>query len=96
MGYRVHRGNSRTPLANVTGTSYMDTGQLVSKAVDGVADGYPGDYTREWATVGQGAGAHSRYFVHVCRPFSPPSIQRTATWNRCRSLHAPPADLRTT
>ena len=28
--------------------------------MDGVADGYPGDYTREWATVGQGAGAWIR------------------------------------
>jgi len=30
---------------------------LAIKAVDGVADGYPGDYTREWATVGEGVGA---------------------------------------
>jgi predicted porin len=33
------------------------TGQLAVKAVDGVIDGYPGDYTREWATLGQQAGA---------------------------------------
>ena len=33
------------------------TGQLAVKAVDGSADGYPGDYTHEWATTGQGAGA---------------------------------------
>jgi len=33
------------------------TGQLAIKAVDGVIDGYPGDYTREWATNRQGAGA---------------------------------------
>ena len=46
------------PLAAVTASSQnTSTGQLASKAVDGVADGYPGDYTREWATVGQGAGA---------------------------------------
>jgi hypothetical protein len=31
--------------------------QLGSKAIDGVADGYPGDYTKEWATVGQRTGA---------------------------------------
>ena len=46
------------PLAVVTASS--DTpqyGQSVAKVVDGVADGYPGDYTREWATNGQGAGA---------------------------------------
>jgi hypothetical protein len=26
-------------------------------AVDGVVDGYPGDFTREWVTRGEGAGA---------------------------------------
>ncbi len=33
------------------------TQQTAAKAVDGVIDGYPGDYTKEWATIGQGAGA---------------------------------------
>jgi hypothetical protein len=33
------------------------TGQLASKAIDGVVDGYPGDYTREWVTVGERVGA---------------------------------------
>jgi LmbE family N-acetylglucosaminyl deacetylase len=33
------------------------TGQLGIKAIDGVIDGYPGDYTKEWATLGQLAGA---------------------------------------
>jgi hypothetical protein len=28
-----------------------------SGAVDGVRDGYPGDYTKEWATTGELAGA---------------------------------------
>jgi LmbE family N-acetylglucosaminyl deacetylase len=32
-------------------------GQTADKAIDGVADGYPGDYTREWATAGEGVGA---------------------------------------
>jgi hypothetical protein len=27
------------------------------EAVDGIVDGYPGDYSREWATIGQTAGA---------------------------------------
>ena len=31
--------------------------QTAAKAVDGVVGGYPGDYTREWATNGQGVGA---------------------------------------
>ncbi|HEY7371617.1 MAG TPA: PIG-L family deacetylase, partial [Polyangia bacterium] len=29
-------------------------GQTASKAIDGVVDGYPGDYTKEWATAGAG------------------------------------------
>src|SRR5262249_17660340 len=33
------------------------TGQLGTKAVDGIVDGYPGDYSREWATTGQLNGA---------------------------------------
>ena len=33
------------------------TGQLGIKAIDGVIAGSPGDYKREWATVGQLAGA---------------------------------------
>ncbi len=45
-------------LATVTAsTQNTSTGQLAVKAVDGSAAGYPGDYTREWATTGQGAGA---------------------------------------
>ena len=31
--------------------------QLATKAVDGIADGYPGDFTKEWATVGGGNGS---------------------------------------
>ena len=33
------------------------TGQSAVKAVDGVASGYPGDSSREWATVGGKAGS---------------------------------------
>ena len=33
------------------------TGQTAAKAIDGVVDGYPGDYTKEWATVGGGTGS---------------------------------------
>jgi hypothetical protein len=29
-----------------------DTQQTADKAIDGIADGYPGDYTTEWATIG--------------------------------------------
>jgi LmbE family N-acetylglucosaminyl deacetylase len=46
------------PLATITAsTQNSAAGQLAIKAVDGVADGYPGDRTREWATQGQRAGA---------------------------------------
>ena len=46
------------PNAAVTASSQNAAdGQLATKAVDGVVDGYPGDYTREWATVRQQAGA---------------------------------------
>jgi LmbE family N-acetylglucosaminyl deacetylase len=48
-------------IADVTASSQnANTGQLARKAVDGVVDGYPGDYTREWATRGQAAGAWIR------------------------------------
>jgi VCBS repeat-containing protein len=48
-------------LATVTASSQnAGTGQLAVKAVDGVADGWPGDYTREWATNGQRTGAWLR------------------------------------
>ena len=46
------------PLATVTASSETPQyGQTAMKAVDGVIDGYPGDYTHEWATAGQGVGA---------------------------------------
>jgi uncharacterized repeat protein (TIGR02543 family) len=46
------------PLAAVTAsTQNTTTGQTAVKAVDGVIDGYPGDYTKEWATAGQKVGA---------------------------------------
>ena len=46
------------PQATVTASSENPAdGQTAVKAVDGVIDGYPGDYTREWATNGQGVGA---------------------------------------
>ncbi|HSB96067.1 MAG TPA: PIG-L family deacetylase [Spongiibacteraceae bacterium] len=32
-------------------------GQLAQSAIDGVADGYPGDFTKEWAAIGEGVGA---------------------------------------
>ena len=45
-------------LADVSASSEnADTGQLAIKAVDGIVDGWPGDHTREWATLGEGAGA---------------------------------------
>ncbi len=54
----THAGSNIAALAAVTASSEnTSTSQQAIKAVDGVIDGYPGDYTREWATVGQGVGA---------------------------------------
>ena len=49
------------PQATVTASSQnTSTGQLASRAVDGIADGAPGDAMREWVTVGETAGAWIR------------------------------------
>ncbi|HSB97400.1 MAG TPA: PIG-L family deacetylase, partial [Spongiibacteraceae bacterium] len=46
------------PAATVSASSQNSAdGQLAIKAVDGVADGYPGDFSREWAASGQTTGA---------------------------------------
>jgi hypothetical protein len=45
-------------LATATASSEnAATGQQANKAVDGVVDGYPGDYTKEWATIDGKAGS---------------------------------------
>jgi len=45
-------------LATITAsTEDVTAAQGAIKAVDGVVDGYPGDASREWATLGEGAGA---------------------------------------
>jgi len=49
---------ARTVGTTIQGSSVdAATGQTAAKAADGIADGYPGDYTREWATVGGKAGS---------------------------------------
>ena len=45
---------SATATASSQNTAY---GQTAAKAIDGVVDGYPGDYTKEWSTNGGGAGS---------------------------------------
>jgi len=51
-------GSNIAPQASVTASSERpSTGQLAIKAIDGIVDGYPGDHTREWATLSEGAGA---------------------------------------
>lgn len=52
-------------------------GQTGAKAIDGVVDGYPGDYTREWASDGQGAGA----WIQLTWP-QPVSIEQVALYDR--------------
>jgi LmbE family N-acetylglucosaminyl deacetylase len=45
-------------LATITASSdNPPDNQQANKVADGFIDGYPGDYTREWATQGQGVGA---------------------------------------
>ncbi len=51
-------GSNVAPSAAVTASSEnASTGQLAVKAVDGSTSGYPGDFTREWATIGGKAGS---------------------------------------
>jgi len=46
------------PVATASASSETtETGQTAAKAIDGVISGYPVDFTKEWATNGQGAGA---------------------------------------
>jgi len=52
-------------------------GQQGYKAIDGVIDGYPGDYTKEWATVGQLAGAWIQLNWG-----SPVQISQIVLWDR--------------
>jgi LmbE family N-acetylglucosaminyl deacetylase len=57
---QVDIANSRNlaPQASVTASSQNTAdGQVATKAVDGVADGYPGDSSREWSTTGERSGA---------------------------------------
>jgi LmbE family N-acetylglucosaminyl deacetylase len=45
---------------NATATASSEdpwTTQLAIKAIDGIVNGYPGDYTKEWATIGGVAGS---------------------------------------
>jgi hypothetical protein len=51
-------GGNVAPTATATASSQnSETTQTAAKAIDGIADGYPGDYTAEWATQGEGVGA---------------------------------------
>jgi LmbE family N-acetylglucosaminyl deacetylase len=43
--------------ALVTASSQTATNQLSTKAIDGAVDGYPHNYSKEWATNGQRTGA---------------------------------------
>ena len=58
----VGASNNISPFYSAITFSSQNTkdGQLAAKAVDGVVDGWPGDYTKEWATVGGKAGSWIR------------------------------------
>ena len=54
----LNLGNNIAALATITSSSQnFGTNQLAIKAVDGVVDGWSGDYTREWATIGGLSGS---------------------------------------
>lgn len=56
--YLTDPGDNIAPSASVSASSENSaSGQSARKAIDGVADGYPGDHSREWASRGEGAGA---------------------------------------
>ena len=92
------------PLAAVTASSQnTQTGQTAVKAVDGVIDGYPHDYTKEWATVGQGAGAwlkltwSSNYVVNKVVLYDRPNLNdqilsATLTFNDGSTVQVGPLD----
>jgi len=51
-------GGNIAPLATASASSQnVNYGQTANKAIDGVVDGWPGDYTKEWASVDEGNGA---------------------------------------
>jgi hypothetical protein len=52
----IPSGTNIAPLATAF-ASTESPDQQASKAIDGVFDGYPGDYTKEWASNGQQSGA---------------------------------------
>jgi LmbE family N-acetylglucosaminyl deacetylase len=69
------------PLATVTASSETaQSGQLATKAIDGVIDGsgtYPGDVTKEWATNGETSGA----WLQLVWP-SPYKVNRVTLYDR--------------
>jgi hypothetical protein len=50
-------GTDLAMLGTATASSYAMADQAPSKAIDGVATGYPGDYTKEWSSNGETVGA---------------------------------------
>jgi hypothetical protein len=56
-GGATNSTNYATSSAVSVSSENSSTGQLGIKAIDGVKTGYPGDYTKEWATMGQLVGA---------------------------------------
>ena len=53
-------GSGNQPPTAAASSQNVSTQQVATAAIDGVVDGYPGDYTKEWATVGGGVGSWLR------------------------------------
>lgn len=67
---------ARTATATASSES-ASNGQTANKAIDGIVDGYPGDYTREWASNGERAGAWIKLAWTA-----PQTISRVAFYDR--------------
>jgi hypothetical protein len=49
--YRINTGNVASQATATASSADASTQQTADKAIDGAIDGYPGDSTKEWATV---------------------------------------------
>jgi LmbE family N-acetylglucosaminyl deacetylase len=75
------QGGNLAGSASVTASSQdTSTGQTAAKAIDGVASGYPADFTKEWATVGGRAGS----WITLTWP-SPVSLSKIVLYDRPNS-----------
>lgn len=61
LGYSLSYGNVASDATITASSQNTYTGQTALKAADGLAVGYPGDYTKEWATAGGRTGSWIKF-----------------------------------